>query len=144
MKNLPTTHLSFPFARNAEITIKRKTRVIKIQAELATSEIEIFQSACYRTSKDIQKPLVLLFDNPAIQSFTLQNYQTPIEQILVEVDTNNVVGVFWLKSQQVAGNHIQGFTGLRCVILANPGFAEKNKISLDDTIITIKPLRHAK
>jgi len=138
MKNQPAAHLSFPFARNAEITIKRKKRVIKIQAELATSEIEIFQSACYRTSKDLPKPLVLLFDNSTIQSFTLQNYQTPIEQILVEADTNNVVGVFWLKPQRVAGNHIQGFTGLRCVILANPGFAEKNKISLDDTTITIK------
>ena len=138
MKNQLAAHLSFPFARNAEITIKRKKRVIKIQAELATSEIEIFQSACYRTSKDLPKPLILLFDNSTIQSFTLQSYQTPIEQILVEADTNNVVGVFWLKPQQVAGNHIQGFTGLRCVILANPGFAEKNKISLDDTTITIK------
>ena len=138
MKNLTTTHLSFPFAKNAEITIKRKKRITKIEAELATSEIEIFQSACYRTSKDLQKPLVLFFENSTIQSFTLQNYQTPIEQILVEVDTNNVVGVFWLKPQQVAGNHIQGFTGLQCVILANPGFAEKNKISLDDTTITIK------
>jgi len=53
MKNLPAAHLSFPFARNAEITIKRKKRVIKIQAELATSEIEIFQYATVpqKTSK---------------------------------------------------------------------------------------------
>ena len=144
MKNQPITHLSIPFTRNAEITIKRKNRVTKIEVELAASEIEIFQSACYRTAKDLQKPLVLLFDNPTIQSFTLQNYITPIEQILVEADTNNVVGVFWLKPQQVAGNHIQGFTGLSFVILSNPGFAEKNKISLDDTIITIKTPRHAK
>lgn len=79
MKNQPAAHLLFPFARNAEITIKRKKRVIKIEVELAASEIEIFQSACYRTAKDLKKPLVLLFDNPAIQSFTLENYQTPIE-----------------------------------------------------------------
>ncbi|MBM3417920.1 MAG: hypothetical protein FJY17_03230, partial [Bacteroidetes bacterium] len=100
MKNQSTTHLPIPFTRNAEITIKRKTGVIKIEVELAASEIEIFQSACYRSAKDLQKPLVLLFDNPTIQSFTLQNYITPIEQILVEADTSNVVGVFWLKPQQ--------------------------------------------
>jgi hypothetical protein len=61
-----------------------------------------------------------------------------VEQILVESETNQVVGVFWLKPQQVEGNHIQGFTGLSFVILANPGFAEANRISLDDTTITIK------
>ena len=98
MKNLTTTHLSFPFAKNAEITIKRKKRITKIEAELATSEIEIFQSACYRTSKDLQKPLVLFFENSTIQSFTLQNYQTPIEQILVEVDTKQCSGCLLAKT----------------------------------------------
>jgi len=137
MKNQPSTHLAFPFVGTAQLTIKRKTRVKKIEVEIATSEIEIFQSACYRTSKDLDKPLVLVFDNPTIQSFTLQNYITPVEQILVESDSDQVVGIFWLKPQQVEGNHIQGFTGLSFVILANPGFAEANRISLDDTTITI-------
>ena len=137
MKNQPSTHLAFPFVGTAQLTIKRKKRVKKIEVELATSEIEIFQSACYRSAKDLQKPLVLVFDNPTIQSFTLQNYITPVEQILIESDSNQVVGVFWLKPQQVAGSHIQGFTGLGFVILAKPGFAEANRISLDDTTITI-------
>jgi hypothetical protein len=53
------------------------------------------------------------------------------------------VGVFWLKPQQVEGNHIQGFTGLSFVILANPGFAEANRISLDDTTIIINKLKKA-
>jgi len=137
MKNQPSKHLAFPFVGKAQLTIKHKTRVKKIEVEIATSEIEIFQSACYRSSKDLDKPLVLVFDNPTIQSFTLQNYITPVEQILVESDSNQVVGIFWLKPQQVAGSHIQGFTGLSFVILANPGFAEANRISLDDTTITI-------
>ena len=137
MKIQPSTHLAVPFTGSAQLTIKRKKRVKKIEVELATSEIEIFQSACYRSEKDLQKPLVLLFGNPTIQSFTLQNYITPVEQILVESGTDQVVGVFWLKPQQVEGNHIQGFTGLSFVILANPGFAEANRISLDDTTITI-------
>ncbi|MBM3454045.1 MAG: hypothetical protein FJX80_02735 [Bacteroidetes bacterium] len=137
MKNQPSKHLAFPFVGKAQLTIKHKTRVKKIEVEIATSEIEIFQSACYRSSKDLDKPLVLVFDNPTIQSFTLQNYITPVEQILVESDSYQVVGIFWLKSQQVAGSHIQGFTGLSFVILANPGFAEANRISLDDTTITI-------
>ena len=73
MKNQSAAHLAFPFTGSAQLTIKRKKRVKKIEVELATSEIEIFQSACYRSAKDLQKPLVLVFSNPTIQSFTLQN-----------------------------------------------------------------------
>jgi len=35
MKNQPATHLPIPFTRNAEITVKRKNRVTKIEVELA-------------------------------------------------------------------------------------------------------------
>ena len=143
MTTKPSTYLPFPFAHKAEIIIENESGITTIEAELASSEIEIFQSACYRTT-DLEKPLVLLFSDPTIEHFTLQNYKIPVEQLFVEYETNKIVGVYWLKPKKDAGNEVQAFTGLRCVILAKSGFSEINNISFDHTTIMIKTIDHEK
>jgi hypothetical protein len=129
--------LSFPFANQAELVIKTKSKKTIVKAELASSVIEIFQSACFRKPSDLPQPLVLQFGDPTIQHFTLQNFSFKVEQILVEAGSNKIVGIYWHHPNQAKGNIIQGFSGLSCVILATPGFAEKHKIDLKDTRILI-------
>jgi hypothetical protein len=131
-------HLAFPFANQAELVIKTKSKKTSVQAELASSVIEIFQSACFRKPSDLTQPLVLQFGDPTLQHFTLQNFSFKVEQILVEAGSNKIVGIYWHHPNQAKGNVIQGFSGLSCVILATPGFAEKHKIDLKDTRILIK------
>ncbi len=131
-------HLPFPFSGKAAILISKGTSTYEINAELARSDIEIFQSACYRGPEDLPRPLVLQFGNPAVQHFCLQNYDFPLEQILVEYESNKVVSINPLKPKQGEGHFIQGYAGLSCIILAGPGFANQHNIEIQNTLITIK------
>ena len=137
-------HLPFPFPGRTALFIRGKSGDEVLVAELATSVIEVFQSACYRDGIDPSQPLVMQFDNPAVQSFCLQNFTVPVEQILVEHGTEKVTTVNLLQPRQHPGSHIQGFSGLSCVILAAPGFAESNHIETNHTFITLKTINYAK
>ena len=139
----PLPHLPFPFGGKVEIRTMSKGNTAKILAESARSLIEIFQSACYRQSRDLEQPLVLLFEDPNVQYFCLQNYLKPVEQILADHETGLVVSVLRINPGRDKGSHIRAFAGLRCVILANPGFAETYGIEQGNTIIHLKPIAHA-
>lgn len=138
------THLPFPFAHKAQIDIKNEAGFKQVDAELAASEIEIFQSAAYRTDKDLPRPLVLLFDDATQQQFSKQDLSTPLEQILIEANTGKVVGIYPILPNPSKGRFIQCFSGLQAVILALPGFAKKHGIQLHKTIVGIKINKHAK
>lgn len=137
-------HLPFPFPGRTALFIRGQTGDEVLVAELATSVIEVFQAASYRDGIDPSQPLVLQFDNPAVQSFCLQSFKVPVEQILVEHDTGKVTTVNLLQPVNHPGSHIQGYSGLSCVILAAPGFAQSNHIEKNNTFITLKTINYAK
>ena len=137
------THLPFPFERSVRLSIKNSANTQTIDAELAASEIEIFQSAAYRTENDLDRPLVLLFDDPTQQQFSKQDLSVPLEQILIEAGSNEVVGIYPITPNPSKGRFIQCFSGLQAVILALPGFAKKHRIQLHKTIVNIKINKHA-
>jgi len=140
MNQVKDNHLTFPFPGRTELTISGKSREYNIVAELASSVIEIFQSASYRNLIDDNQPLVLQFDNPAVQSFCMQSFKMPVEQIIVEHGSGKVTTVNLLQPVNHPGNHIQGYSGLSCVILAAPGFAQSNHIEKNKTFITLKTI----
>jgi len=137
------SHLPFPFERSARLAIKNAVKTQAVDAELAASEIEIFQSAAYRTAKDLPRPLVLLFDDPTQQQFSKQDLSIPLEQILIEYGSNKVVGIYPITPHPSKGRFIQCYSGLQAVILALPGFAKKHRIQLHKTIVNIKIKKHA-
>lgn len=137
-------HLPVPFPGRNELTIRGLSREDVIVAEIATSVIEIFQSASYRNSIDPDQPLVLRFENQAVQNYCLQNFPVPLELIQVESGTNKVTGIALVQPTQNSGTIIQAFSGLSCAILASPGFADRYYIQLQHSFITLKSLNYAK
>jgi len=130
-------HLPFPFPNKATLVINNKTKTTTVKAELAISSIEIYQSACFRNSDDLKDPLVLVFGDPTLQYFSLQNFEFKIEQILVEHKANQIAGVHWHYPNQSIGTLIQGYSELAFLILAKPGFCQEHKMNLKDTTITL-------
>jgi hypothetical protein len=131
-------HLPFPFPNKATLVINNKTKITNVKAELATSPIEIYQSACFRNPDDLKDPLVLVFGDPTLQYFSLQNFQFKVEQILVEHKANQIAGVHWHYPNQSTGTLIQGYSELAFLILAKPGFCQEHNMNLKDTTITLK------
>jgi hypothetical protein len=132
-----TPHLPTPFPWRTTLTIRNESGTSQIAAEIARSEIEWFQSACYRGPEDVPRPLVLQLGNPAVQHFCLQNYDIPLEQVLVEYGTHKVSSINTLTPRQGEGSFIQGYAGLSCIILGLPGFAKLNGIEIQNTFITL-------
>ena len=131
-------HLPFPFPNKATLVINSKSKTTTVKAELAISPIEIYQSACFRDPENLKDPLVLVFGDPTLQYFSLQNFQFKIEQILVEHKANQIAGVHWHYPNQSTGTLIQGYSELAFLILAKPGFCQELKMNLKDTTITLK------
>ena len=77
-------NLEFPFQDSIELSIQTGNRKKRVICELASSEIEIFQSLTKRSKKDFKIPLVLLFKNPLIQSFSIQGFNFPLEQYCID------------------------------------------------------------
>ncbi len=136
--------LPFPFCERTVLSICSNGYETSVEAELAASVIEIFQSACFRPSLKEDQPLVLRFDNPSVQSYCLQNYLTPLELIHVESGTNKVTGITTVQPSLNSGSMIQSFSGLSCAILASPGFASRHHIQMKHSYITLKSLHYAK
>lgn len=144
--NTATFHcLPIPFPGRVVIHVTRELGTTPVEAELGTSDVEIFQAASYRWPHELVRPLVLQFDRPAAQHFCLQNYEFDVEQILVEYGTDKVLSVNPLKARptETGGQFIQSYAGLSCLILALPGFAEKFGIEPQNTFITLKTLNYA-
>jgi hypothetical protein len=132
-----SSYIPFPFKSKTLIAIQREQNTKYVEAELASSVIEIFQSACYRSPNDMQQPLVLQFGNPAVQHYCLQNYNFPLEQILVEYGSNKVININQLKENEGQGQFIQSYAGLSCIILATLGFAKQHDIEIQKTYIKL-------
>jgi hypothetical protein len=126
-------HLSFPFPNTIEIKIITGTRKKTILAELASSEIEIFQSLTNR--KKIDNPLVLYFKNPLIQSFSKQLFKFKVEHICVDYKTNIVKKYNLIYPSKTEGEFIQSYSEFSLVILAPNGYFSKGLIVENKTEI---------
>ena len=100
-------HLSYPFDQTAKLKITNGSKKILLEAELAASEIEIFQSLNYRQPVEFIQPLVLRFDNPDIQYFSMQSFAFPVVQVCAERKTGLVKRVAPIVAQaSIGGNFI--------------------------------------
>jgi uncharacterized membrane protein (UPF0127 family) len=132
-------HLQFPFAENVTIEISNGKKKVLVDCELATSEIEIFQSLSYRTKIDFKKPLVLLFDNPTTQHLSRQSFNFPVIQVNVNHGNNLVKKVSLVpKSNKVNGQYIQSYAEFSLVLLLLVDSELKKLIVENKTIISLK------
>ena len=132
-------HLQFPFAENVTIEITNGRKKVLVECELASSEIEIFQSLSYRTKKDFKKPLVLLFDNPTTQYLSRQSFNFPVIQVNVSSSSNLVKKVSFVpKSNKENGQYIQSFAEFSIVLLLPVDSELKKQIVENKTIISLK------
>lgn len=127
--------LKFPFERTIELQIVNKSKHI-VSCELGSSKVEIFQSLCYRKEKDFNKPLVLLFENPLIQSLSMIDYSFNVEQIFVNIETGlvNKINTIYKKNSNLL---IQGYSEFSMVILAPTGFCNIFKLTPNKTKIKL-------
>ena len=128
--------LSYPFPNDSKIIISSGTKQKTYNCETASSKIEIFQSLCYRKTNEFNRPLVLIFDNPHIQHFSMINYKFDVEQIFVNYDTSLVNKFNTIYYNKKSSLFIQGYSEFSLVILAPVGFVESQKIKLFETKIT--------
>jgi hypothetical protein len=128
-------HLPFPFEESAILLINNGETKKTADCELATSDIEIFQSILYR--KKLEKPLILKFATDRLQSFSLQGYKFDIEQICITPETFIVKSATTLKKRKDEGRFIQGYSEFAFVILAPIGFIKKYKVQTDKTKIKL-------
>ena len=131
-------HLQFPFAENVTIEITNGNKKVLVDCELASSEIEIFQSLSYRTKKDFKEPLALLFDNPTTQYLSRQSFNFPVVQVNVNHENNLVKKISLVqKSNKENGQYIQSYAEFSLVLLL-PLDSELNKIIVENkTLIQV-------
>lgn len=131
-------HLKFPFAENVTIEISNGKKKVLVDCELASSEIEIFQSLSYRTKKDFKNPLVLLFDNPTTQYLSRQSFNFSVTQVNVNHGNNLVKKVSLIpKSNKENGQYIQSYAEFSLVLLL-PFENELKKLIVENkTIINV-------
>lgn len=128
-------HLTFPFSDNCTIEISNGRVKRHIDCELASSEIEIFQSLSYRKCIDI--PLVLLFKNPLKQNFSKQQFKFNVEQICVDNKNNYVTKINILYPSQSRGEFIQSYSEYALIILSPIGFFQKDLLIENKTKIKV-------
>jgi hypothetical protein len=126
----------FPFERTIDLQIENKFMHI-VSCELGSSKVEIFQSLCYRKAKDFNKPLVLLFENPLIQSLSMIDYNFNVEQIFISKDTGMVNKINTIYHKKKSGFFIQGYSEFSMVILAPVGFVKEFEIETNESLVNI-------
>jgi hypothetical protein len=125
-------HLQFPFAENVTIEIANGRKKVLVDCELASSEIEIFQSLSFRTKKDFKKPLVLLFDNPTTHYLSRQSFNFPLIQVNVNHSNNLTKKVMLVpKSNKVNGQYIQSYSEFSLVLFL-PFDSELRKVIVEN------------
>jgi len=131
-------HLKFPFAETTTVVVKNRKKSFTVECELASSEIEIFQSLAYRKKKDFTKPLALVFSSPTVQYFSKQSFDFPLVQVNVDYHSNLVKKVLPIpRSSKVNGNYIQAFSVFSLVLLIPANSDLINQIVLDETVIKV-------
>ena len=129
-------HLSYPFDQTAKLTITTGRKKILLEAELASSEIEIYQSLNYRKPDEFIQPLVLRFQDPNIQYFSRQSFAFPVVQVCVDWKTGLVKRVASIAAQaNSSGNFIQSYSEFLLVLFLPPNASVLKHIKTGSTII---------
>lgn len=134
--------LNFPFNHSAQLSIYNESEVKLIECELASSDVEIFQSLNYRKEKHFNKPLALKFSNPLAKSFTKHSFEFPVEQIVVDYKNHLVksISTIYPSTTKSNTNTIENFTAYSdcsLVILAPKGLTKSKNIQVAKTKISI-------
>jgi hypothetical protein len=130
--------LNTPFAQTTSITIVTGKSTFKVGTELASSDIEIFQSLNYRSKKEFTKPLTLRFGNPLAQSFVKFNFNFSVELIAVDYLSHKVKKLQVIPAKKGGGDFIQGFSEYSIVVFAPIGFSKAHKIKEGESTLTSK------
>ena len=128
-------HIRFPFAESIDLSIVKAGKTTIINCELASSDVEIFQSLNYRKKSIFKRPLVLKFASPTLETYSSQNFDFAVEQICVDHVTNVVKKISVISPHKRTGTILQGYTEFSIVILAPVGFAREYRVKEDNTII---------
>lgn len=129
-------YLSYPFIQIAKLTITNGNKKILLEAELASSEIEIYQSLNYRQSEEFTRPLVLRFQNPNIQYFSKQSFAFPVVQVCCEKKTGLVKRVAPITQRtNLEGNFIQCYSEFLLVLFLPPNAPVLKQIKTGSTTI---------
>ena len=129
-------HLSYPFDQKAKLKITTGSKKILLEAELASSEIEIYQSLNYRQPDEFIQPLVLRFQNPDIQYFSRQSFAFPVVQVCVDWKTGLVKRVAPIAAQaNTDGNFIQCYSEFLLALFLPPNALVLKQIKTDVTKI---------
>ncbi len=132
-------HLRYPFNQIAKLTITTGNKKILLEAELASSEIEIYQSLNYRQSEEFTRPLVLRFQNPNIQYFSKQSFTFPVVQVCCEKKTGLVKRVAPItEPTNSEENFIQCYSEFLLVLFLPPNAPALKQIKTGSTIIRFK------
>ena len=129
-------HLSYPFDQTAELKITTGSKKILLEVELASSEMEIYQSLNYRQPNEFIQPLVLRFHNPDIQYFSRQSFAFPVVQVCVDWKTGLVKRVATIAAQaNTGGNFIQCYSEFLLVLFLPPNAPVLKHIKTGSTTI---------
>jgi hypothetical protein len=129
-------HLSYPFDQTAKLKITTGSKKILLEAELASSEIEIYQSLNYRQPDEFIQPLVLRFQNPDIQYLSRQSFAFPVVQVCVDWKTGLVKRVAPIAAQvNTDGNFIQCYSEFLLILFLPPNAPVLKHIKTGITII---------
>ena len=129
-------HLSYPFDQTAKLKITNGSKKFLLEAELASSEIEIYQSLNYRQPDEFIQPLVLRFHNPDIQYFSRQSFAFPVVQVCAEKKTGLVKRVAPIAAQaNTGGNFIQCYSEFLLVLFLPPNAPVLKQIKTGSTTI---------
>ena len=132
-------YLSYPFNQIAKLRITTGNKKILLEAELASSEIEIYQSLNYRKPDEFTRPMVLRFQNPNIQYFSKQSFAFPVVQVCCEKKTGLVKRVAPItQSTNSEGNCIQCYSEFLLVLFLKPNAPVLKQIKTGSTIIRLK------
>lgn len=131
--------LDYPFKQTTKLNIANGFQTSQLECELATTDIEIFQSLNYRAPEAFKKPLVLVFDNPSAQSFTHCNFRFPVEQIAVDSSSHLVKEIKTIYPDNTKDNTLSltSYTNYGMVILAPKGASKLHHIELNKTRIAV-------
>lgn len=132
-------HLNYPFDQTVTLNITTGGKKILFEAELASSEIEIYQSLNFRKPDEFNRPLVLRFQNPNIQYFSKQSFAFPVVQVCCEKKTGLVKRVAPIaEPTNSEGNCIQCYSEFMLVLFLPPNAPILKQIKTGSTIIRFK------
>lgn len=110
-------HLPFPFSKKATIQLTTGKKSQIIECELASSVIEIFQSLSFRKKNQFKQPLLLKFENPLQQTFSLQTFNFDVIQACFDCETGLAKKIAPIRKSSSKAAFVQSYAEFSYVLL---------------------------